>query len=253
MAKKKRKPRTPPPPRSASREAGAARAVQAPQVRKKQKPPRDPAAREQTKRYALYGVGGVIAVGAAVAVIAIFALGSSSSNAANLNVDFAKLPGINHGKAPWPAEIDNLAQRLPLLGLKPLQAEGTVVHIHQHLVIFVNGKPVTVPKDIGIDDSQFLTELHTHDSTGVMHVESDTKRDYSLGQFFAVWGVYLSKKCVGGYCATPNSPLFVYVDGKRYSGDPVTLPLQSHQVIAVVYGKPPKKIPSTYNFRARGL
>jgi len=253
VAKKKRKPRTPPPPRRPdAAKTSSGRAVQAPQVRKKQ---RDPAARERTKRYGLYALGAVIVIGVAAALIAVFAMGGSSSGTSRseLSVNFKGLPGISHGPAPWQAEIDNLAQRLPLIGLKPLSTEGSVVHIHQHLVIFIDGKPTTVPQDIGINDSQFLTELHTHDTTGVIHVESDTKRDYSLGEFFAVWGVYLSRKCIGGYCAKPGTPLKVYVDGQLHRGDPVTLVLKSHQVIAIVYGNPPKKIPSTYNFSARGL
>ena len=107
---------------------------------------------------------------------------------------------------------------------------------------------------MGINDSQFITELHTHTGEpNIIHVESATKRQYSLGEFFAVWGVYLSRRCIGGYCAKPGTRLKVYVDGQLYRGDPVTLPLKSHEEIAVVYGKPPKKIPSTYNFTAQGL
>jgi hypothetical protein len=249
MAKKKRKPRTPPPPRS--QPSGQGRAVQAPQVRKKQKR-RDPATTERNKRYALFGVGGVLIVGAVVALIVVFAAGGGTSKS-DLSVDFSKLPGVSHGNPPWPAEIDNLALRLPLMGLKPLSAEGTVIHIHQHLSIFDNGKPVVVPKDIGINDGQFLTELHTHDPTGIIHVESDTNRDYSLGQFFGVWGVFLSRQCIGGLCQKPGTPLKFYVDGNQFRGDPVTMVLRQHQQISIVYGKPPKKIPSTYNFSARGL
>jgi hypothetical protein len=251
VAKKKRKPRTPPPPRTQGRSAGSGRKpVQAPQVRKKQ---RDPAARERTVRYGLYGTAALIIIGTAAAMIAIFAGGGNSANSSSLSVDFSKLPGITHSRPPWQAEINNLALRLPLLGLKPLSAAGTVIHIHQHLAIFDNGKPVVVPKEIGIDDSQFLTELHTHDTSGVMHVESDTNRVYSLGQFFGVWGVFLSKRCVGGLCQKPGSPLRFYVNGLPFTGDPVTMVLKEHQQISIVYGKPPTHIPTTYDFAARGL
>jgi hypothetical protein len=143
------------------------------------------------------------------------------------------------------------------MGLNILKFEGTVVHIHQHLNIFDNGKPVVVPKEIGIipesTTSALFSPLHTHDSTGIMHVESDTKRDFSLGQFFGVWGVYLSRRCIGGLCQKPGTPLKFYVDGNRFRGDPVTMVLKQHQQISIVYGKPPTKIPSTYNFSKRGL
>jgi hypothetical protein len=253
VAKKKRKPRTPPPPRRPDTGKTASdRAVQAPQVRKKQ---RDPAAREKTKRYGLYGLAAVVVIGVAAALIAVFATGGSGGTSrAELNVNFKELPGISHGPAPWQAEINNLGQRLPLIGLHGLTQEGTVVHIHQHLDVYVNGRHITVPQGIGIIPSPTLfAELHTHRPDGIMHVESATKRDFSLGEFFAVWGVFVSRKCIGGYCAKPGTPLNFYIDGKKFRGNPVTLVLKEHQEIAIVYGKPPKKIPSTYNFSAQGL
>jgi hypothetical protein len=207
-------------------------------------------------RYGLYGLAAVIVIGVAAALVAIFATGGSGGTSnAELNVNFNELQGISHGPAPWQAEINNLSLRLPKLGLKPLPTEGTIVHIHQHLDIFINGKHITVPALIGINTAQqYLTELHTHQGEpNIIHVESDTERHYSLGEFFGVWGVFLSRKCIGGYCAKPGTPLKVYVDGQRYTRDPVTLVLKEHQEIAIVYGKPPKKIPKTYNFSAQGL
>ena len=85
--------------------------------------------------------------------------------------------GLQTGPAPWNAGVDHLPDRLEPAGLNPLGAEGEVVHIHQHMDIYVNGKRVTVPTGIGIYDGQFLTELHTHDATGLLHVESPKKRD----------------------------------------------------------------------------
>jgi hypothetical protein len=255
MAKKKRKPRTPPPPRSAPRGASAARTVQAPQVRKKQKQ-HDPAARERQKRYAIFGTGGALAVGIVIALIVVFAAGGGTAKA-DLTVDYSKLPAVSHNPPPWPAEINNLQQRLSAMGLQILTVEGQAVHIHQHLSIFDNGKPVTVPQGIGIipesSTNALFSPLHTHDPTGIMHVESNTKRNFSLGEFFGVWGVYLSRKCIGGLCQKPGTPLKFYVDGRPFRGNPVTMELKEHQVIAIVYGKPPKKIPSTYNFQVRGL
>jgi hypothetical protein len=200
-------------------------------------------------RYGLYGLGGLLVVGGAVALIVVFAFGGKKTN---VNVDFAALPGVSHSTAlPWTPEINDLAQRLQGIGLQALPQEALNFHIHQHLDIYINGKHVNVPKFIGIDTdpaNQFITELHTHDTRGIVHVESATARDYSLGEFFAVWGVYLSKKCIGGFCAKPGTPLYFYVNGQRYSGDPVTLVLKPHEEIAIVYGKPPKQIPQNYKF-----
>jgi len=80
-------------------------------------------------------------------------------------------------------------------GPKPL-----VIHIHPHLDVSVDGTPVTVPAQIGIDPSLWkdhsldqystpgLAALHTHDASGTIHVESTAYRNYTLGQFLSIWG-----------------------------------------------------------------
>jgi len=186
-------------------------------------------------------------VAALAIVIAVFAATRGNGTSAPGPVDQASLVGLQTGPAPWNAGVDHLPDRLGPLGLHQLGSEGEVIHIHQHLDIFVNGKHEIVPQGIGIYDGQFLTELHTHDTTGVMHVESPTKREFSLGEFFAVWGVRLTQTCIGGYCK-PKTSWRMYLDGAPYSGDPALLILQRHQEIAIVIGKPPKKIPATYAF-----
>ncbi len=180
-------------------------------------------------------------------VFLLFALlgGGGSSSAKSFND--ARLIGLQTGPAPWNAGIDHLPDRLKPLGLNPLGAEGQVVHIHQHLDIYVDGKHIRVPTGIGIYDGQFLTELHTHDSSGIMHVESPKKASFSLGQFFGTWGVRLTKDCIGGYCR-PKTPWRLYVDGVEYTGDPSVLVLKKHQELTFVIGKAPKKFPSSYKF-----
>jgi hypothetical protein len=254
---KRKKSRTPAPPRrpAAPKSDGQARQVQAPQVRTKR---RTQAETERRNRLILYGVAGAGIVGLAIALIAVFAVGrgnnGSTAHFDGPSVDFANLAGLIKGPPPWPKNTAQLRQRLEPAGLTPLSAEGQVLHIHEHLDIFVNGKHVTVPAFIGIKAKKdgnldFITELHTHGTDGLIHLESTKAQTYSLGQFFASWGLNLSKDCVGGLCFPPEQIKF-YVNGKEINGDPVKLVLEPHQEIAIVYGNPPDHIPSSYNFPA---
>jgi hypothetical protein len=247
--------------------------VQAPQVRSGKR--RTQAEVDRRNRYILYGLGASGIVGLAAALILIFALRTSSSSSTakvadnGPNVNFASLPGVRRTKAPWSNGAANLKPRLKPIGLTPLPQEALAQHKHSHLDIFVDGKHVVVPRYAGIHLSpapQFITEIHTHDAgtdgqppapgklpnetaTGVIHIESpDANATYSLGQFFGVWGVFLSKQCVGGYCAKPGTPLRFYVNGKLFTGNPVTLVLGEKEEIAIAYGKPPSHIPSTYSW-----
>jgi sulfur carrier protein ThiS len=79
-----------------------------------------------------------------------------------------------------------------------------VLHIHPKLNVKVNGKTIQVPEQIGIDKSlykdhsldkygmQGMAPLHTHDNSGVIHVESTVNRDYTLGEFLKIWGMDLN-------------------------------------------------------------
>ncbi len=172
--------------------------------------------------------------------------GGGSSKTTTSVAGYNTLPGIRKTKAPWPPEYQFLADRLLPLGLTTLPQEAVATHYHSHLDIFVNGKHVTVPKYIGINlGANYLTELHTHDTRGVIHVESPKSNDhFSLGQFVAEWGVFLNARCIGAYC----DGLKWYLNGKLQTGNPQKYVLQPHDEVAIVVGKPPAKIPSSYKF-----
>ena len=50
--------------------------------------------------------------------------------------------------------------------------------------------------------------------------------------------------CVATYCE-PATPVAVYVNGTKFTGDPATIPLSDLDEIAVVVGTPPAQIPNT--------
>ncbi|HEY7280938.1 MAG TPA: hypothetical protein VID47_05010 [Actinomycetota bacterium] len=184
----------------------------------------------------------VVAVAVVAGVVAIVASSGGSSTA---------LPGLQTGPAPWPPEYADLRERLEALGL-PAQAQmAATLHHHDLLQIFVEGRPVVVPANIGIDqEAGYLTSLHTHDASGIMHVESPTVRRFTLGQFFGVWGVRLTSTCIGGYCASGGRQLRAFVNGKPFSGAPGTIPLRQHDDIVLAYGNDaelPHPIPSSYS------
>jgi hypothetical protein len=223
------------------------------QVRKAAPPPpvRSSGAGGQVSRRTLLIGAAVIALVALGIGLAVGLSGggkSSASTPADL-VDFSKIAGLKTGPPPWDTGSVFLNENLPIVHLTALPSEGAVIHIHQHLDVYVNGKPVTVPAQIGFYGQEFLTEIHTHDSLGIIHVESPTQRTFSLGEFFGEWGVLLSKDCLGRYCGD----LHWWLDGKPQTGNPANLTLAQHQVIVIAVGKAPKNIPSTFPFAKHGV
>jgi hypothetical protein len=145
---------------------------------------------------------------------------------------------LQTGPPPWLPETATLRARLAAIGLPALEQEGTLVHTHEHLDIIVNGQRLEVPANVGINQTElYIAPIHTHDTTGILHVESDDVRSFTLGQFFDVWGVRFTAECLGGYCVDDRHLLRVFVNGLDLPGDPRSIELEAHQEIAVVYGE----------------
>jgi hypothetical protein len=159
---------------------------------------------------------------------------------------------IRTSEAPWTADQEHLSARLQYIGLPQLSSEGTVLHIHQHLDISVHGQTVPVPAEIGIGpNGAFISELHTHDKSGIIHVEAPEVKDFTLGQFMDVWGVKFDQTHLGAYTADSTNKLAVYANGKLVNGDPRKLKLTEHEEIVIVYGtdsEKPQVIPATFSF-----
>lgn len=196
-----------------------------------------------------------IAIGAAVLAGAATLAACGSGSGGNDAGGSTSTPASADGKPAassivWRAPVDASA-RVKAAGLPMLGQEGQVLHIHSHLDVFVDGKAVTVPAEIGIDEAkQQISPLHTHDTSGVVHIESPVNSDFTLGEFMTEWNVPIGKSVLGPLKTGGGKELHVYVNGKEQSGDPAAVKLAAHEEIAVVYGVPGDKVqvPNSYNW-----
>ena len=66
------------------------------------------------------------------------------------------------------------------------------MHIHPRLELVVNSQSVTVPGDLGIDTAacnQAMHLLHTHDASGILHIEGYEPFTPTAGLIFEVWNI----------------------------------------------------------------
>ena len=127
-----------------------------------------------------------------------------------------------------------MAARLTALGLPASGSDR--FHIHALLNISVDGRPVPVSADIGIDTAHRLeSTLHTHDQTGVIHMEAPRPFAYTLGDLFAVWGVRFAQGQLGALRAHGDQQLHVYVNGRSVS-DPANYVMRNRDNIAIGFG-----------------
>ena len=200
-------------------------------------------------------------------ICAVLALaGSACSSSAPKAKPKAKTKAV-----VWPAPADAMG-RARAAGLVPETSEHLTYHVHAHLDVFVNGARVTVPAGLGINihdpgvhvfhnidgadgyggivppcKQACISPLHTHDVSGVIHTESSTRKDNTLGQLFVEWNVKLTANCVDHYCR-PQTKIAVYVGGRPFTGDPRRIDLSNFKEIAIVVGTPPANIPATGDF-----
>jgi hypothetical protein len=188
----------------------------------------------------------------AVVIVVTTSKGIRQTDAAapNLNTPPATTAVGRDTPPPWPAPTDATAA-VRAAGLPMLTAEGSVEHIHAHLDVRVNGQPVEVPAYIGIDQAHgSLSPLHTHDTSGVIHIESPIKRQFTLGELFSEWGVSLTADNIGALHTNSGNTLRVYVNGTLRTGNPAAITMNAHDEIALIYGppQPQESVPTSYTF-----
>lgn len=133
-------------------------------------------------------------------------------------------------------------QNKPVDGIPCESQEAVQLHVHSHLSLFVHGKQVQIPALIGMAPSPTggcLYWIHTHDASGLIHVEAGSVSapqggPFTLGDFFDIWGMPLSRTQV----ATFQGPVTAYVNGALYTGNLADIPLRAHQVITLEVGTP---------------
>lgn len=216
-------------------------------------------AQAQRRQRLLVAGGAVAAVAVGVPAVLTLVLGGGRSTASSPETG-ALPPANSYGstaRPPWPAP-SNPQPGAQAAGLEvaPMSQMGQMAeHFHAHLDVLVNGKSMPVPADLGIDmmgGTGAMSDLHTHDNSGVIHIEAMKDRRYTLGQLFNEWNVRLDATHLGGLTADPKNTLVTYVDGKPLSGNPAVLELRPRQEIAIVYGPPGRSssIPTRYDFGA---
>ncbi len=107
-------------------------------------------------------------------------------------------------------------------------------HVHTRLTIVIEGRKREVPSEIGIR-SGCLYWLHTHDTSGVIHVEAPRKQPFTLGQFFGIWGEPLSQTTLLDRQADSQHYIRATLDGVLWQGSPTDIPLEDGGQITLEY------------------
>jgi len=123
-----------------------------------------------------------------------------------------------------------------------LGSESLTFHIHPYLRIVINGQNVTIPAAVGIVNPQYqngiarggtcFEPMHTHDVSGVIHIESPGNTNYTLSEFFQIWNGtdHLGHSVMIN--GVPHPIVFSQTDILGFRAD------STHRIVLLVDGKP---------------
>jgi len=88
-------------------------------------------------------------------------------------------------------------------------------------------------------------EIHTHDSSGKIHVEAPAEGTFTLGQLFTIWGEPLTNTNVAGLTGLPVVVYVTDTDGvvTQVDSDWDKIELKSHREITIQVGTAITEIP----------
>lgn len=198
--------------------------------------------RQQAARRRRITIIAAIAVvaAAAVSIVAYLVYG-------NLQAKHSPGTASTPAAAPTATPVNPLYP--PVNGIPCDLGEQLATHFHAHLSIYINGKPWTIPANIGIgnEGATCLYWMHTHTSDGVIHIEAPSNGTYTLGNFLDIWG---NKFPDFNYSTRLDdaSGWTVYVDGQPYSGDFHNIVLHEHTLVTLAYNSPKAKPDTSFNW-----
>ena len=99
-----------------------------------------------------------------------------------------------------------------------------------HVELFADRKVIVIPATIGVSPRACRYSLSTAVPTGVVHVDAAGR--HRLRDLFLVWGRRLGPARLLSF----RGRVTVFVDGRRFHGDPRNVALKKHRQIVVEVG-----------------
>ncbi len=109
-------------------------------------------------------------------------------------------------------------------------------HYHARLGIRQDNKIIPVPANIGIN-GDCIHPLHTHDSTGLVHIDYTKEIDVTLGDLFDTMGIIFSDEQMGSLKKFDGYEFKVNISGKTITNALRDIELHDQDLIEVSANK----------------
>jgi len=98
-----------------------------------------------------------------------------------------------------------------ILDINLREHKNLAMHIHPILQIEINGEPYMIPANMGISTNG-MRVIHTHDTSGKLHVEAPFPHQFILQDLFTILGRTFTSECIFDNCVDENHALKVFVN-----------------------------------------
>ena len=109
---------------------------------------------------------------------------------------------------------------------------GLLTHEHTTIEIYINDNPRAIPNDVGIPNEECMRPVHTHDSSGVLHIEMVDKDDVAtLESFFDIWRTWEVDR---GVPVDLRTEPYFSAEGLIWQGEEYLVD-ETHELVVTVY------------------
>src|SRR5215207_6338614 len=131
--------------------------------------------------------------------------------------------------------INNVTK--PIDGIQCDKIEHLIFHNHTKLGVKIQNKTQSIPGGLGILPNNCIFWLHTHDKSGIIHIESPLKHTYTLGQFLTIWKTFDSSSFVNNLSAvSSNYTINIFDNGVAVDPSSIdfnSVPLRDKSIITM--------------------
>ena len=116
-----------------------------------------------------------------------------------------------------------------------------LVNFTFNLKMTINGQPQAIPANFGKSkDGRFI--FNTDTTTGDIHVQSPKKEQYTLNDFFALWGGQFNSKCLLNHCLSGGVGYYEMTVNGQPNNEFEKYILQDGDQIVLTYGTAPSPV-----------
>lgn len=139
------------------------------------------------------------------------------------------------------SEVTNSSLDPDPISRECLDHDGLARHDHAVLKIFIDGEQEFIPANIGIltdicnEQGEEMHAVHTHDSSGRLHIESNEPIDIPIGVFFDIWGHHFDETGIFEYRVNSTHELIMTVGGQQINEYDDYLLINTSDIIEIRY------------------